>query len=196
MSHDLRTPLTGVMLYIEILRSHRYSTDKQLEDYLEKIYGKLHNMKMISDNLFKYSLDGMSKKPEESQTMEQALSKAANGFIEDLKANGFRVVSNMLWSPYKIRTNSVYIQRIFENIISNTIKYADSSEEIRIETIDSDDFCGLSVLNAYSFVDENTESNGIGISSISSMMKEMNGICSVEQTDTAFAISLMFPKQH
>ena len=62
MSHDLRTPLTGIMLYLEILRSHRYTTEEELQDYLEKIAAKAHHMKVISDHLFEYSLEHTAEK--------------------------------------------------------------------------------------------------------------------------------------
>ena len=195
LSHDLRTPLTGIMLYLEILRSHRYSTDSELHDYLEKIDSKAHHMKLLSDHLFEYSLEDAPEKRAEAMSMEQAFSAVVVSFKDDLKARGFHVVSELAWTPCFVQVNREYLQRIFENITSNLTKYADPSVEIRLETIDSDHSCGFSVLNACAPTSFHTESTGIGIKSIRSMIKKMNGDCTVEQTDSFFEITLLFPKQ-
>ncbi len=56
MSHDLRTPLTTLLLYTEILRHRKYETTAQAEDYLAKIDTKARQLKQLSDNLFEYAL--------------------------------------------------------------------------------------------------------------------------------------------
>ena len=56
MSHDLRTPLTTLLLYTEILRHRKYETTAQAEDYLTKIDTKARQLKQLSDNLFEYAL--------------------------------------------------------------------------------------------------------------------------------------------
>ncbi|AEV30635.1 signal transduction histidine kinase [Sphaerochaeta pleomorpha str. Grapes] len=195
MSHDLRTPLTGIMLYLEILRSHRYSTDSELQDYLRKIDAKAHHMKLISNHLFEYSLDNSHTKQTEPIGMEQAFQDAIDSFVSDLEARCFFVVSNLEWGSYFVQVKTEYIQRVFENIISNISKYAEPSSEIRIVTVDSDNYCGFSVLNGCMVSQQQVESNGIGIESIQTIMQQMNGLCTVEQTDMVFEITLLFPKQ-
>jgi signal transduction histidine kinase len=195
MSHDLRTPLTGIMLYLEILRYHRYSTDSELQDYLRKIDAKAHHLKLISDHLFEYSLDNILTKLTEPIGMGQAFQDAIESFVSDLEARCFFVVSNLEWGACFVQVKTEFVQRIFENIISNISKYAEPSSEIRIATIDSDNYCGFSVMNGCMVSQQLVESNGIGIESIQTMMQQMNGICTVEQTDMVFAITLLFPKQ-
>ncbi len=195
MSHDLRTPLTGILLYLEILRSNRYKTSAELQDYLAKIDDKARQMKLISDHLFEYSLDDAAGEQEKPQTMEQAFGKAVNSLTDDLSARGFKVVSELAWPQCLVQVTGEYIQRIFENIISNIGKYAEPTADINITTLDADKYCGISVLNTCSPLKAKTESSGIGVDSIRTMMRQMNGRCTVEQTETAFEISLLFPKR-
>ncbi len=195
MSHDLRTPLTGIMLYLEILRSHRYESDEQLQDYLEKIDAKAHHMKLLSDHLFEYSMQDVTKKQLTSQALETVFSHAIDAMEDELKARGFSVKTNLEWRKYFVQVNVEYIQRIFENIISNIEKYAERTADIMIDTIYSDKYCGFLIMNTLSLDYHETESNGVGIESICSMMRQMNGVCNVEQTDTTFEITLLFPIQ-
>ena len=195
MSHDLRTPLTSILLYLEILRTHRYTSDKQLQDYLEKIDAKAHHIKQLSDYLFEYSQSGIREKIIEPVGVEQAFQKSLSALQEELRIRGFHVTMNLSWGYYFVQVKPEYVQRIFENIISNIIKYADPSESIQINTIDEERYYGLSILNVCLRDIENLNSSGIGMESIKTMMKQMNGMCTVEQTDVAFETTLLFLKQ-
>lgn len=194
MSHDLRTPLTGMMLYLEILRSHRYTTEEELQDYLDKINAKAHHIKQLSDHLFEYSLTEMPKETTEPQQMRDAFLDVTDHFIDDLSAHGFSVVSELSWISCYVEVSEEFLRRIFENIASNIIKYADPAAEILISTIETAKSCGFSVMNTCAVSSCQMESNGVGIESIRTMMRRMNGSCMVEQTETAFEITLLFPK--
>lgn len=197
MSHDLRTPLTGIMLYLEILRSHRYTTEEELQDYLEKIAAKAHHMKVISDHLFEYSLEHTAEKQAELMRMEPAVMDLLRDFRDELQARGYAVCLNLSWSPCFVQINREYMHRILENIASNIVKYSKPVDEIRVDSIDADGYSGFSVLNVCTPEDEPEtviESNGIGVESIRTMMNRMHGICSVEQTESVYMITLMFPK--
>lgn len=194
MSHDLRTPLTGMMLYLEILRAHRYQTEEELQDYLGKIDAKAQSMKQISDHLLEYSLIDRPAKQGTVKKMEDAFGNAVNNLCDDLRARGFAVVSEIEWLPCFVDVNDEFINRIFDNIESNAAKYAEPSADISICTLETDRFCGFSVMNTCANCDNQMDSSGIGVNSIRTMMKQMNGICTVEQTETVYEITLLFPK--
>ncbi len=194
MSHDLRTPLTGIMLYLEIIKYHRYESEEELQSYLKKIDEKAQNMKLISDNLFSYSLD-KSQDPMKPVKMEKAFGRRLFDLQEELRERGYSVHSNFTWSQDLVCVKKEYLLRIMENIISNIVKYADIQNEILIDTVDSEQYCGFSVGNGCSQEQPGAESNGIGIQSIRTMVKEMKGICTIDEMEGFYMITLMFPKQ-
>lgn len=195
MSHDLRTPLTGIMLYLEILRTHRYSSDAQLQEYLEKIDAKARSMKLISDHLFEYSLNAAPVPRTEPVSMKGALSGTIQSFADELHSRGFSVDTELTWYPCFLQTRQEYLHRIFENLLSNIEKYADASKDIVITTFDDQEFCGVCVGNRRKSTQAAVESNGVGMESVQTMMEQMNGSCTVHQTEDYFQLSLRFRKQ-
>jgi len=193
MSHDLRTPLTSILLYLEILRSHRYNSEEELQNYLEIIDTKAHHMKLLSDHLFEYSMDNSKVKTTQLLSMETAFLSAVKVMKNDLSALGFCVEENLKWEKCYVKVNPEYISRILENVTSNIEKYGEKKALVRIDTLHYGKFCGFSVMNTLKNDTSFAESNGVGIDSIKNMIKQMGGKCSVEQTDSTFEITLMFP---
>lgn len=192
MSHDLRTPLTGLMLYTEILKSGRYKDDAELNDYLGKIDAKARLMKQLSDNIFEYAIENRIDNDSRQMDFEPAISEVIMDITGELEASGFRVETDLEWKPVKIRLREDLIGRISGNIVSNIIKYADRSAPVFIETIYDGEYCGVSIINAVVENGSDPDGHGIGLESVKSMMKNMGGICKAEQTEEAFEVILMF----
>lgn len=195
MSHDLRTPLTGLMLYTEILRFHRYETEEELQEYLEKIDLKAHHLKQLSDHLFEYAQEGKRTGYQEKRSFQEAVREPLENMICELKARNFQVETDLQWQSYPIMAGRDPIERIMENICSNIVKYAHPDAEVRVETAYSNQYCGLIFMNTVA--EENaegmTESSGVGLESIQTLIRELKGVCSIEQTEAVFEISVMFP---
>ncbi len=195
MSHDLRTPLTAIMLYIEILKKGGYKEEKQLIEYLDKIDRIAHRMKQQTDNLFEYSLiaENTELLSETTESYEVVFYDLISETCNYLEQNGFKTELSGGWSNERIEVNLDYISRIMDNITSNIIKYADTEQSIRISNLFSENMLGISFENHIKEIRENGDSTGIGIQSIKNMMWKMNGTCISEQTDALYKIILMFP---
>ena len=164
MSHDLRTPVTSMMLYTEILKKGRYKNEQQLLECLDKIDRKAHRMKQLTDHLFEYAL-----------------------------IKGFEVDVDVNWSDGKVSVYTEYIVRILDNISSNIVKYADSRYKIVISSVNTENMLGFRFENREVSLEEKTDSSGVGLQSIKNMMKKMNGKCRITHENDIFAVELYFP---
>lgn len=203
MSHDLRTPLTSLLIYTEILGKKAAKDSRQAMEYVRKIEKKARQIKRLSDNIFEYALITEETKAElgEPQTLRELFYDPLSEMTAYLGERGYTVElrpdTGSGSERRQIRVNEEYINRIMDNIVSNIEKYADKSMPVRIETIYTEEYGGLAFRNGISCSTEDrrkTEgSTNIGLHNVEKMMKNMDGYCRVKQTECIFEIALMFP---
>ena len=203
MSHDLRTPLTSLLIYTEILGKKAAKDQRQAMEYVSKIEKKARQIKRLSDNIFEYALITEETKAElgEPQTLRELFYDPLSEMTAYLGERGYTVElrpdTGSGSERRQIRVNEEYINRIMDNIVSNIEKYADKSMPVRIETIYTEEYGGLAFRNGISCSTEDrrkTEgSTNIGLHNVEKMMKKMNGYFRVKQTENIFEITLIFP---
>lgn len=203
MSHDLRTPLTSLFIYTEILGKKAAKDPRQAMEYVRKIEKKARQIKRLSDNIFEYALITEETKAElgEPQTLRELFYDPLSEMTAYLGERGYTVElrpdTGSGSERRQIRVNEEYINRTMDNIVSNIEKYADKSMPVRIETIYTEEYGGLAFRNGISCSMEDrrkTEgSTNIGLHNVEKMMKKMNGYFRVKQTENIFEITLIFP---
>lgn len=216
MSHDLRTPVTSILLYAEILKKEKEGDIAKRRKYLETIERKARRMKQLTDHLFEYSLvtredEIQLGKPETMQVLFYDLFSETCMYLEQ---KGFSVDFRVKWTEEKIQISEDYMMRIMDNITSNLIKYADPAFPISIVSATMSDkevymeenasiigknkhirsaFTGFQLENHVQSLADKSESTGIGIQSVKNMMRKMNGICIVKQEQSVFWLTILFP---
>lgn len=195
MSHDLRTPVTSMMLYTEILKKGRYKNEQQLLECLDKIDRKAHRMKQLTDHLFEYALISGEKEIEleKPESIEILFYDLLSETCSYLNQKGFEVDVDVDWSDRKVSVYTEYIVRILDNISSNIVKYADSRYKIVISSVNTENMFGFRFENREVSLEEKTDSSGVGLQSIKNMMKKMNGKCRITHENDIFAVELYFP---
>lgn len=195
MSHDLRTPITSILLYTEILKKGNDRMENQWSECVEKIDKKAHRMKQLTDHLFEYALvsGGREIELEEPESVEILFYDLLSETCSYLSQNGFEVESRVEWADRKVCVYTEYIVRIMDNISSNIIKYADPQEKVIISSVYREHALGFRFKNKEAEKKENGDSNGVGIQSIKNMMKKMHGECLVSMEKNTFSIEIIFP---
>ena len=195
MSHDLRTPLTTLLLYTEILRHHKYETEAQQNEYLAKIDGKARQIKQLSDNLFEYALVTrdtvvqLDAPARFSQIFEEPLAE----MVEMLQQRGFACGLELGSEDVLLTVRAQYIRRILDNIGSNLIKYADPARPIEVWFLRQEGRAGLVFRNHVLPAPPAVESTKVGLTSIETMMDKMHADCKIEQENEQFTMTLLFP---
>jgi len=194
MSHDLRTPLTTLLLYTEILRYHKYDTPEQETDYLTKIDTKARQIKQLSDNLFEYALVTrdtvavLDPPAHFSEIFEEPLTE----MVETLQQRGFICALELGEDDVVLSVSGQYVRRILDNITSNLLKYADPESSIQVRFVQQNGMAGLCFENRVLPIPASSESTKVGLTSIETMMEKMQGVCRIEQPENVFRMTVLF----
>ena len=194
MSHDLRTPLTAILLYTQLLLDHRYQTAEQQNDYVRRIDKQARRLKQLSDRLFSYALStaGEDEVPAQALPLQSALYDLLSETTAYLEQQGFAVRLDLDWRPCRIRLRSDYLGRIFDNLASNIVKYADPAAPVVLRSLYTDGCAGIALENRCAARPAAAESSGIGLRNVDGMMRKMGGSCVVEQSGGRFCAALYF----
>ncbi len=116
MSHDIRTPVTSIMLYTEIIKTGKYKDEVHLKEYIEKIDKKAHRMKQLTEHLYEYTLvtgttEMVLEEPEYYEVLFYDLFSETCSY---LRQKGFTIELGMEWVDKKLRICTDYIWRIID----------------------------------------------------------------------------------
>ncbi len=203
LSHDLRTPLTTQMGYLEILKEHHYNSPEEMDKYIATALNTCNQIKEMSDRLFEYFLafDPHPERPadklEEFDGMELFLQIIMEHIIP-LQNQGFTfdMTSFDNYTPddsFSVRVNMDDILRVFNNIFSNIDKYADESAPVIVTIRKELTECVVTFSNKIRQSPRKNESSKIGLISISSLMKRQSGSSISKTTDDTFILELRLP---
>lgn len=194
MSHDLRTPLTSLLGYVDILNLHRYQEGQQ-EKYLHAIGEKAWQIKGISDKLFEYFLVFQKEREEmEFQMVDgiQLLGQVVEESLFDMESEGFRIERRADEIDCILQVDVEAIRRVFGNIFSNLIKYADRLQPVQVSYEQSPDMLTLCFRNAAA-ASERKESSRIGLRTCEKILEDHGGEFYCKQEDGWFEVRVELP---
>lgn len=166
MSHDIRTPLTVLMGYVDIMKSDL--PPEEMREYVLASEKTVHRLKQLSDDMFKYfrafgkGAEGITMEEYDAATLfEQLLTE----HVLLLSESGYDVkydISELLEGNYIVRTDAPHMTRIIDNIFSNLYKYADMEREVYITGKKVDDTAVFEFKNATK-INSGAESSKVGL---------------------------------
>ena len=168
ISHDIRTPLTVLMGYIEMMKEHGGS-DEVMESYVLATESTALRLKQLADDMFKYSLAfgdaGSTVKLEEYDAITLIEQMFSEHFLL-MREMGYeiRVDSiDKIKASSTIRTDAPNLMRIVDNVFSNLRKYADKDKPIVFSLRVADGRITFECKNSIREDTDGAESNGIGL---------------------------------
>lgn len=194
IAHDLRTPLTSLTTYLDLLQRQDLSPDSQ--SYIRKCKKKTTQITELSDQLFEYFFIHSQILTEPSlESAKTALTELLFELVMVLKANGFHInAPDLNLPPEKIKILSCYMQRIQDNIISNIKKYADKQAPISLSISQNHTEIFIKFSNSPRQETSNSSRSEIGLRNIQLMMEQMDGKCIIENGTHSFSVILVFQK--
>lgn len=197
LSHDLRTPLTTQMGYLEILKEHHYESQDELEEYIEKCLDNGRQIKVLSDRLFEYFLafdrNNQSLQQREKVDALELFMQFITEHTMYLEEQGFHFVLHEPEEQFFIAVNPEDCMRIFHNLFSNIEKYADMQTPVVISIEHNEESCRLIIKNQISKTPRKNESAKVGLESLRALMTRQEGKFTTEVKDTTFCAILEFP---
>lgn len=191
LSHDLRTPLTSLRGYLDILVLHRFKDEKQMDQYLQRCIEKVEQIKELSNKTFAYSLvfEQNNKAQLEKISTEEVLSMIDEN-LDYLELEGFKVDKKVTYTKKEVLLDFSMFKRMINNLCSNIHKYSNEHVEAYISL---DDSFELVLSNEKKQNISKVESNKIGLKSVERIVELHHGICTIDEDENTFSIHISIP---
>lgn len=133
VSHDIKTPLTSIVSYIDLLRSKNLSPE-QMEEYLDVLERQSGKLKTLLDSLIEASKasSGDFAVNLEPTNLAVLLEQTIGEFEETLHENNLEFVAEQIDDSLNIMADGNLLWRIFSNLLNNICKYALSGTKVRL----------------------------------------------------------------
>ena len=203
LSHDLRTPLTAIFGYLELLR--RQNLTAPASQYLTQIQNRCEAMKQLLEELFRYSVIlSQQQKPERKPvSLNGMLEESLAAYYAAFTSRGISPTVSMPEQPVLALGDAKLFSRIFSNILSNILKYSDGNFQVTLtpsgEIAFSNPASKLSAVEVqrlfdrFFTVETGRSSTGLGLSIAKLLTQRLGGDVSAEYREGWLTIRLKFP---
>lgn len=201
IAHDLRTPLTAISGYLQLLQQEEKSI--QAARYLSLIENRIDALKSLTEELFGYSIliwerELKCERVVINAVLEESLAAAYSAF----RQRGIQPQISITEHRVERQMDQAALSRIFENIIANAIKYSDGDFSVSMGKDGIITFAnaasGLDVIAAgrlfdrFYTVETGRGSTGLGLSIAKLLSERMGGRIGAKYDDGRLVISLSF----
>lgn len=197
MSHDIRTPLTSLIGYLDIISGHKYKSEEELQKYIGSCSDKAVQLKGLSDKLFQYFL------VYNNETQERELEELDAGIlfqqfmiehISELTQYGFEVeLTDEIPENVMIDTETSAMQRLFDNLFSNIMKYASKDYPIVITAEVLQNTIKIVLKNHVTEDARKVESTKIGVKTCKKIVDDLNGTFRALEEDGVYKTIILYP---
>ncbi len=203
MSHDIRTPLTVLLGYLEIMKNE--AENEKMRDYAAASENTAMRLKNLSDDMFNYFLAFGSTKEnfnieeyDAATLFEQMLSEPLILLTENGYKLDYTLDSSAMPVGARVLTDAPKLMRIVDNIFSNVSKYADIESPIVFRSVSDGERVTVEIKNRKKKNTDTAESNGIGLKTcqrLATFVAESFEFCDGEEDFTVrLSVKLMEPK--
>ena len=210
VSHDIKTPLTSIINYVDLLQKPH--TEQQQEQYLEVLDRQSQRLKKLIDDLMEMSKASTGNMAVDVMKVDaaEAVNQALGEFADKLEKAQLIPVFRQPEEPVYMMADGRLVWRVMSNLLSNAVKYALPGTRVYIDLQKVDSKVILSLKNISReelnvqtdellerFVrgdaSRNTEGSGLGLNIAKSLMELQKGQLQILVDGDLFKVTLIFP---
>ncbi len=210
VSHDIKTPLTSIINYVDLLQKEEPKTEKQ-QEYLEVLSRQSGKLKKLIEDLIEASKASTGSLTVELQPCDLGilLDQTAGEYGEKLEQAGLELVLQKPETPVTVLADGRHLWRVFDNLLNNIVKYAmpgtrvylslqEQLGEVRVTfrnisreplNISAEELTERFVRGDSS---RHSDGNGLGLAIAMSLMRLQKGDLSIDLDGDLFKVTLRF----
>lgn len=211
VSHDLKTPLTSIINYVDLLKREELHNEKANE-YLEVLDQKSQRLKQLTEDLVEASRASSGNVVLDIRRIDvkELLMQTSGEFVERFEARGLQLVENFPQNPQYVDADGRRLWRIIENLFRNVEKYAMPHTRVYLDLINDGDRVAFSLKNIsenplnispeelterFTRGDESrsTEGSGLGLSIAKDLTEIQKGTFEIYLDGDLFKVMVSFP---
>ena len=212
VSHDIKTPLTSIVNYVDLLQKEEPRTEKQ-QEYLEVLDRQSGKLKKLIEDLIEASKASSGAMAVDLQPCDLSilLDQTAGEYAERLEKAQLDLVLQKPDTPVTVLADGRHLWRVFDNLMNNIVKYALPGTRVYLRLQESGGTAEVSFRNisrepltmdarelTERFVrgdaSRHTEGNGLGLAIAMSLMRLQKGEMDISLDGDLFKVTLRFPK--
>ncbi len=202
ISHDLRTPLTAICGYLDLLEQE--DKPETVERYLEIIRNRTEILAQLTEELFRYSVIILNEKDavKEPVIINEVLEESIAAFYTALNERGITPDIQMPQNKVIRALDRSSLARVFSNLLNNAIKYSDGDLDITLSKTGEITFANTaSALNKvqvgklfdrFYTVEAARKSTGLGLTIARTLIEQMDGTITAEYENGRLSIRIFF----
>ena len=201
ISHDLRTPLTAICGYLELLEAEEMTDNTRR--YVEQISNRTEALKALTEELFRYSvISSVSDLSYEKVNVGRVLENTLISFYGAFEQKNITPTISLPDSVIVRSLDKSALSRIFGNIISNALKYSDGDFSVIMTETGEITFSNTAselssvdvgkLFDRFYTVDSARKSTGLGLSIAKLLTERMGGCISAEYREKTLSIMISF----
>ncbi|MEG0367673.1 MAG: HAMP domain-containing sensor histidine kinase, partial [Coprobacillus sp.] len=149
VAHDLRTPLTTIVGYLELIKSNDKLSKEDIQKYSSVAYEKSKKLQSMMDDLFEFtSLDQTDVKVHMTTiNISELVLQIVDEFYPTFQEHQLTPVIDIQSPTLFIKGDGQLLARVFDNLLSNAVKYGQDNNEIIIQVISDDKNVTIKIMN-------------------------------------------------
>lgn len=216
VAHDLRTPLTSVIGYLELLHQNEYHDDATRQKYTDTAYQKARTLQVLINELFDYTRFQKGKVKLDLMPLDitMFLEQLLDEFKIRMEEEHLECIADIPKEPIMIEGDGEKLARAFSNLLTNAVKYGSDGKQIKVSLIELEEQVYISFTNYGKVIPQEnlpyvfdkfyrveqsrnakTGGTGLGLAIAKNIVLMHNGEISAKSDEKGTVFTICLPKQ-